>query len=63
MGQVLHGSATTTETVRRAMQHSQACPEPDIGQSSVIEFTAVHGAAEIYEAHILAPESPAMPVA
>jgi transposase-like protein len=23
MGQVLHGSATTTETVRRAIQHSQ----------------------------------------
>jgi LysM repeat protein len=23
MGQVLHGSATTTEAVRRAMQHSQ----------------------------------------
>ena len=23
MGQVLHGSATTTEVVRRAMQHSQ----------------------------------------
>lgn len=25
MGQVLHGSATTTEAVRRAIQHSQAC--------------------------------------
>lgn len=24
MGQVLHGSATTTEAVRRAIQHSQA---------------------------------------
>ena len=24
MGQVLHGSATTTEAVRRAKQHSQA---------------------------------------
>ena len=23
MGQILHGSATTTEAVRRAMQHSQ----------------------------------------
>jgi hypothetical protein len=23
MGQILHGSATTTETVRRAIQHSQ----------------------------------------
>ena len=26
MGQVLHGSATTTEAIRRAIQHSQACP-------------------------------------
>jgi transposase-like protein len=25
MGQVLHGSATTTEAVRRAIQHSQEC--------------------------------------
>lgn len=25
MGQVLHGSATTTEAVRRAIQNSQAC--------------------------------------
>ena len=24
MGQVLHGSATTTEAIRRAIQHSQA---------------------------------------
>jgi hypothetical protein len=24
MGQILHGSATTTEAVRRAIQHSQA---------------------------------------
>ncbi len=24
MGQVLHGSATTTETIRRVIQHSQA---------------------------------------
>jgi hypothetical protein len=24
MGQVLHGSATTTETIRRAIQHRQA---------------------------------------
>lgn len=26
MGQVLHGSATTTEAVRRAIQHSQESP-------------------------------------
>ena len=24
MGQILHGSATTTEAIRRAIQHSQA---------------------------------------
>jgi hypothetical protein len=27
MGQVLHGSATTTEAIRRAIQHSKERPE------------------------------------
>ena len=33
MGQVLHRGATTTEAIRRAIQHSQASPE-DTGPSS-----------------------------
>jgi hypothetical protein len=35
MGQVLHGRATTTETVRRAIQSSQASPRTMAKQYSI----------------------------
>ena len=35
MGQILHGSATTTETVRRAIQHSQASLRELAGRYSI----------------------------
>jgi hypothetical protein len=37
MGQILHGSATTTEAVRRAIQHSHVWTAPaDQGLSDVV---------------------------
>lgn len=48
MGQVLHGCATTTEAIRRAIQHSQeslSCPEA-IDWTSKLAFVELHAQPE-----------------
>jgi hypothetical protein len=47
MGQVLHGSATTTEAVRRAIQHSQASLRT-LAKMLKIGRRAARGSAKIF---------------
>src|SRR4051812_32717702 len=59
MGQVLHGSATTTEAIRRAIQHSQASlralakryTTPGAGGSAVPEIEEAIAKGELFRAH------------
>ena len=43
MGQVLHGSATTTEAIRRAIQHSHVWTAPAADQGCVFGNGTVRG--------------------
>ena len=60
MGQVLHGSATTTEAVRRAIQHSQEslralAKRYGINQKTVAKVEAAHARSPIF---LPAPRTP-----
>ena len=74
MGQILHGSATTTEAVRRAIQHSQAslrelAKRYGINQKTVAKWRKREGVADLPtgprkpKSTVLTPEEEAIIVA